>query len=231
MNKPSPRVAALLEKMHANRGRLLVAIDATASREPTWDMAMQLQSTMFETAAKLGGLDVQLCWYRGVDEVGHTPWFSDVHELVSRMSMIKCAAGTTKIGSVLQHVRAEHAREKIGAVIFVGDAVEESPHELYAATAGQPPWFLFQEGAAPVVMLDRYGAPVASFDTPVQQVEFVFREIARLTGGAYARFDSGAAARLEELLRAVAAFAVGGTKALANMQGEEARKLLGQVKS
>ena len=63
--QPSPRVAALLEKMHANRGRLLVAIDATASREPTWDMAMQLQSTMFETAAKLGGLDVQLVWYRG----------------------------------------------------------------------------------------------------------------------------------------------------------------------
>ena len=191
---------------------------------------MQLQSTMFETAAKLGGLDVQLVWYRGVDEVGHTPWLSDVHELVSRMSMIRCAAGTTKIGRLFQYVRTEHEREKIGAVIFVGDAVEESPYELYAATVGQPPWFLFQENDAPVVMLDRYGAPVASFDTPVQRVETVFREIARLTGGAYARFDSGAAATLGELLRAVAAFATGGTKALGDLRTDGARKLLSQMK-
>ena len=226
----SPRVAALLEKMRSNRGRLVFALDATMSRQPTWDLAVQLQSAMFEQAAKIGGLDIQLVCYRGVDEVGHTPWLSDVHELVSRMSMIKCDAGATKIGGVLRRVRAEHEREKIGAVIFVGDAVEEAPHELYAATVGQPPWFLFQENDAPVVTLDRYGAPVASFDTPVQQVETTFREIARMTGGAYARFDSGAAARLEQLLRAVAAFAVGGTKALANMRGEEARKLLGQMK-
>jgi hypothetical protein len=56
----SPRVAALLEKMRRNRGRLIFALDATASREPTWDMAAQLQASMFEQAAMIGGLDVQL---------------------------------------------------------------------------------------------------------------------------------------------------------------------------
>ena len=61
----SPRVAALLKKTKAARGRLIFALDATASREPTWDMAAQLQAAMFEEAAKIGGLDVQLVYYRG----------------------------------------------------------------------------------------------------------------------------------------------------------------------
>ena len=225
MNKPSARVAALLEKMRSNRGRLVFACDATMSRQPTWDLAVQLQSAMFEQAAKIGGLDIQLVWYRGIDEVAHTPWLSDVHALVSRMSMIKCDAGTTKIARVLRHVRAEHEREKIGAAIFVGDAVEEMPGELYDAAAGQPPWFLFQEDDLPAMTIDRFGAP-----TPEMTVESIFRKLAEITGGAYARFNAGAAAQLEKLLRAVAAFAAGGTKALANMQGEEARKLLRQMK-
>ena len=45
-----------------------------------------------------------------------------------------------------------------------------------------------------------------------------FREIARLTHGAYCRFDPGAAHQLAELLRAVAAYAAGGVKALAAVQ-------------
>jgi hypothetical protein len=121
----SPRVAALMDKIRRNRGRLIFALDATASREETWDMAAQLQASMFEEAAKVGGLDVQLVYYRGVDEVRCSSWFADAHELVGRMSMIKCRAGTTKIARVLQHIRTENAREKVSAAIFVGDAVEE----------------------------------------------------------------------------------------------------------
>ena len=189
MNKPSARVAALLEKTRSNRGRLVFACDATMSRQPTWDLAVQLQSVMFREAAKIGGLDIQLVWYRGVDEVGHTPWLSDVHELVSRMSMIKCDAGTTKIARVLRHVRAEHERETIGAAIFVGDAVEEAVGELYDAAVGQPPWFLFQEGDLPTVAVDRFGVPVST----TQTVESVFRKVAQTTGGAWARFDAHAA--------------------------------------
>jgi hypothetical protein len=207
-NQISPRVAALLERVRAIRGRLIFALDATASREGTWDMAAQLQASMFEEAARIGGLDVQLVYYRGVDEVRHSSWFPDAHELVRRMAMIKCEAGETKIARVLRHVRAEHAREKVSAVVFVGDACEENPRGLYDAAAGLPPVFLFQEGTGYVIYVDERGEHIVAH--PPLKVETVFREIARLTNGAYARFDAGAADKLKELLAAVATFAVGG---------------------
>jgi hypothetical protein len=210
--QPSPRVAALLEKMRRSRGRLIFALDATASREPTWDMAMQLQAEMFEEAAKIGGLDVQLVYYRGSDEVRQSSWLSDARELVTQMSAIKCRAGATKIARVLGHIRTQHELEKISAAIFIGDAVEEQPSKLYDVTADMGvPVFMFQEGN---------GA----------DVEQVFREIARLSGGAYGKFDAGAAKQLGELLRAVAAFAAGGIAALTNQNTDSARKLLGQLK-
>lgn len=233
MNSPSaqlsPRIEALLKKVRANRGRLIFALDATASREATWDMAAQLQAQMFEEAAAIGGLEVQLVYFRGVDEVRHSSWFSDAHELVSRMNAIRCMAGTTKIERVLRHIRNEHEREKTGAAILISDAVEEPPSELYAAATGLGvPVFLFQEGDGAVVYLNQRGEFVS--EHPPQKVEQVFRELARLTGGAYARFDAGAATKLRELLQAVAAFAVGGTAALANQGTDAARKLLGQMK-
>jgi hypothetical protein len=225
----SPRVAALLDKTRSNRGRLIFALDATASRESTWDMAAQLQARMFEETARIGSLDVQLVYYRGVDEVKCSSWFSDAHKLVSRMNTISCAGGTTKIARILRHIRTENAREKISAAIFVGDACEEIPAELYDAAAGLGvPVFLFQEGDGLVIYIDQRGEYIV--DHPPQKVETVFREIARLTNGAYAKFDAGAAARLNELLQAVAAFAVGGVSALSDLRTESARKLLGQLK-
>jgi hypothetical protein len=223
--QPSPRVAALLDKMRRSRGRLIFALDATGSREPTWDMAAQLQAQMFEEAARIGGLDVQLLYYRG-DEVRHSSWLSDAHELVNRMRTIRCMAGATKIARVLRHIRTEHEREKIAAAIFIGDAVEEHPRELYdAATDLGVPLFMFQEGDGEVVYLNQRGEPVER-----QSVEQAFREIARLSGGAFGKFDAAAAKQLGELLRAVAAFAVGGITALADQHTDSARKLLGQMK-
>ena len=110
-------------------------------------MAAQLQAQMFEEAARIGGLDIQLLYYRGSDEVQPSAWFSDAHELIKRMSTIRCEAGATKIAQVLRHIRTEHEREKISAAIFIGDAVEELPSELYAAAADLGvPMFVFQEG-------------------------------------------------------------------------------------
>jgi hypothetical protein len=227
--QPSARVEALLKKNRAARGRLIFALDATASRESTWDMAAQLQASMFEEATRIGGLDVQLVYYRGSDEVRHSSWFADAHELLSRMSAIRCMAGTTKIARILRHIRAEHEREKISAAIFIGDAVEEAPNGLYdAAVDLGVPLFVFGEGDGDVVYLNQRGE--FANECPPQKVEQVFRELARLTNGAYARFDAGAAKQLGEMLRAVAAFAVGGVKALANQNSESARKLLGQMK-
>ncbi|MBL4581974.1 MAG: hypothetical protein JKY29_09165, partial [Gammaproteobacteria bacterium] len=41
--------------------RLIFSLDATASRQGTWDVASQLQNEMFLSAQSLGGLNVQLC--------------------------------------------------------------------------------------------------------------------------------------------------------------------------
>lgn len=224
--QPSPRVAALLQKMRSSRGRLIFALDATGSREPTWDLATTLQTQMFEEAARIGGLDVQLVYYRGDNEVRQSPWLSDAHELIGQMRKIKCEYGATNIAQMLRLIKTEHERERIGAVIFIGDAVEERPTGLYdiAASIGAP-MFMFQEGNGAVIYHDHRGEPAGG-----QTVEEVFREIARLSGGAYGRFDAGAAKQLGELLRAVAAFATGGIAALANQNSESARLLLGQMK-
>jgi hypothetical protein len=90
------------------------------------------------------------------------------------------------------------------------------------------PLFMFQEGDGLALYVDQRGEFV--HEHPPQKVEEVFRELARLTNGAYARFDAGAAAKLGELLRAVAAFAVGGIAALADQHTDSARRLLGQMR-
>ena len=52
----------------ATRGRLIFALDATMSRQPLWDTACKLQGDMFRETAAIGGLDVQLVYYRGLAE-------------------------------------------------------------------------------------------------------------------------------------------------------------------
>jgi hypothetical protein len=193
------------------RARLAFALDATLSRERTWDLATTLQSEMFETVAKVGGLEVQLVYFRGLGKFEFSEWTTNAYTLAAQMRRVRCETGSTQILRTLTHIRSEHARKPIGAAVYVGDCVEEAPGVLYDAAARLPPLFLFQEGADP-------------------KAEVVFRELARLTKGAYAKFDSGAARELAELLRAVAAFAAGGMRALTDLRTEGARRLLTQLK-
>ena len=199
------------------RGRLVFALDATMSRQPTWDMACALQADMFREAASLGSLDIRLIYYRGFNECRATRWISDSAELAKLMGKIDCRGGNTQIGKVLVEARREAAESGVRAVVFVGDAMEESVDDL-CSKAGElgmlkVPVFMFQEGDDPVA-------------------EQVFRDIARLTGGAWCKFDPGAAAQLRELLRAAAAYAAGGRDALKRLSAREtgAAKLLGQMK-
>src|SRR4029077_8011790 len=62
-------IADFLESKHATAScaRLVFALDATASREPTWDLACSLQSQMFSEVATIGGLSIQLAFYRGIE--------------------------------------------------------------------------------------------------------------------------------------------------------------------
>ncbi|MBR0730354.1 VWA domain-containing protein [Bradyrhizobium japonicum] len=218
----TPRVAALMKKVHSTRGRLIFALDATASRGATWDIATRLQVEMFEEAAKVGGLDVQLVYFRG-DELKASSWLSDAGALITQMRDIRCIGGATQIERVLRHINAEHVCEKINAAIFIGDAVEELPINLYRAASMNVPMFLFQEGDNSVI-------DVNSGIVSTTKVEDVFRQLAAQTHGAYGKFNAGAANQLGELLRAVASFAVGGVAALANQRTEGARLLLSQVK-
>ena len=196
------------------RGRLIFALDATMSRQPTWDTALRLQAEMFEEAAKVGGLDVQLAYYRGFNECRTSRWVSDARALRDLMTTIDCRGGHTQIGRILAHARKETRRKKVNVLVFVGDAMEEKVDDL-AAAAGELGLlglrvFIFQEGRE-------------------ASVERAFREIARLSGGAYAHFDVKAAGQLAELLRAAAVYAAGGMKALAR-GGAGAKLLLQQLR-
>ena len=199
------------------RGRLIFALDATMSRQPTWDMACALQADMFREAASLGSLDIRLVYYRGLTECRASGWISDSVRLAKLMGKIDCRGGNTQIGKVLAEARREAKASGVRAVVFVGDAMEEGVDDL-CARAGElgmlkVPVFMFQEGHDPAA-------------------EQAFREIARLTGGAWCRFDPGAVAQLRELLRAVAAYAAGGREALMRLSTREsvAARLLGQMK-
>jgi hypothetical protein len=96
-------------------------------------------------------------------------------------------------------------------MVFIGDACEENPDTL-AITARKlgVPVFLFQEGDDP-------------------EVAEVFKNIARLTHGAYCQFDRGSAKQLADLLGAVAAYAAGGQEAL--LSSQTGVLLLQQLKS
>jgi hypothetical protein len=199
------------------RGRLVFALDATMSRQPTWDQACVLQAEMFREAAAAGGLDIQLVYYRSLAECRASPWVAEPERLGALMSRIDCRGGHTQISKILAHARRENDKARIGALVFVGDAMEESLDNLCAG-AGElglrsVPAFMFQEGYDPVC-------------------EQAFRELARLTRGAYCRFAPGAAHELGELLRAAAAYAAGGIKALADLKARHstgAAKLLEQL--
>jgi len=200
------------------RGRLIFAMDATASREPTWDRAIHIQSEMFSETEALGGLDVQLAYYRGFGEFRASEWVSDSKALVARMTAVRCLAGKTQIGRVLKNAIVEANKGQVGALVFVGDAMEENVDTL-GDLAGRLGLlgvraFIFHEGR----------------DAAAHRA---FQHIAKLTGGACCAFDSASAKQLRELLAAVAVYAAGGRAALEDYgkkKGGEALRLTHQVR-
>lgn len=215
-------VAAFLRRARraetGGEGRLIFALDATMSRQPTWDRACVLQAEMFAEAAALGGLAVQLVYYRGIGECRASKWVVDGARLAGLMSRIDCRGGHTQIARVLRHARTEALRDRVSALVLVGDAMEERLDDVCAA-AGE---------------LALAGCRVLAFqegrDTVAEQG---FREIARITGGAWCRFDLSAASELRDLLRAAAAYAAGGRAALEDLgrrHGDAAPLLLGQLR-
>ena len=222
---PSNEVDAFLTQVAATprpapdgvRGRLIFAMDATASRQPSWDRACHHQGELFRAAEDLGGLDVQLVFYRGLMECRSSPWTANAAALRNKMVSVRCLGGMTQIGRVLRHALKENAKQPVQALVFVGDCVEESMDDL-CAKAGElglhgVPVFIFHEGAEPTA---------AS----------AFRQIAKLSGGAYCQLDAASGDQLRQLLSAIAVFAAGGRAALEahGQANEEARRIAAQLR-
>ena len=222
----SQEVADFLEKLAMTpsvrsaegRGRLVFAMDATASRERTWDRACHIQGEMFKATDGLGGLEVQLVFFRGFGECKSSRWVSSSDALVRSMTAVRCLGGRTQIGKIFKHAMRETGKRKVNALVYVGDCVEEDVDEL-CHKAGElgvlgVPMFCFQEGN----------------DLTAMQA---FRQFARLTNGAYCPFDAASADQLRELLAAVAVYAAGGLRALENMGsrgGAAVKQITSQIK-
>ena len=214
------RKVALTPAAHGagQRGRLIFAMDATASREASWDQASHIQAEMFVATTALGGLEVQLAYYRGFREFKAAPWVTEARQMLARMTRVYCLAGNTQISRVLAHALKETKEKKVDALVFVGDCLEEDLDHL-GHLAGQlgllgVPCFMFHEGH------DQIAARA-------------FQQIARLSGGAFCRFDASSADQLKELLSAVAVYAAGGRKALTDFssrRGGMVLKLTHQLK-
>ena len=182
-------------------GRLIFAMDATASREPTWDRACALQGQMFVETAALGGIEVQLCYFRGFREFAASGWLRRSQELLRHMQAVRCRGGLTQIERVLKHAARQARETRISALVLIGDCMEEDVDRVCAA-AGElgllsVPVFAFHEGFDPIARR-------------------AFRQIAHLTRGAYCRFDLSSAQHLRDLLGAVAVYAAGGRRALSD---------------
>lgn len=198
-------------------GHLIFALDATASRQATWNQASALQADMFTNTKGLSGLQMQLVYFRGYDECRASPWLGNSAALLKMMEKISCEAGRTQIERVLKHAIAEAKRQPVQAVVFVGDSMEENVDDL-GNLAGQLkilglPVFVFQEG----------------YDV---HASMAFKQIASISGGAHCRFDSNSAAQLGQLLNAVAVFAAGGKAALLRLSktgSSQAAQLLEQL--
>ncbi|HEY1613077.1 MAG TPA: hypothetical protein VGF97_05200 [Rhizomicrobium sp.] len=181
------------------RGRLIFAVDATMSRQRTWDSASEIQRDMFDVARAIGGIGMQLVFFRGRGEFDASRWTTNPAALAERMSRVSCRSGFTQICRVLKHAADEAGRTNVRTLVLIGDSFEENPQAALDAAGALAlrgvRAFLFQEG-----------------DNP--DATAVFREIARLTGGVHARFDSTSIGRLRDLLRAAAVYAAGGLPAL-----------------
>lgn len=199
-------------------GKLIFAMDATASRANTWDMACKLQGDMFAKSSAVGSLELQLVFFRGYNECKSTKWLSNPMDLLRLMSKVTCLAGRTQIERVLRHAIAEARNGEVDALVYVGDCMEESLDTL-GSLAGElkllgAPLFIFQEGHDLVAS----GA---------------FKQLASVSGGAHCTLDHNSPQQLGQLLNAAAVYAAGGRGALnehAKLTGGMANKLLQQLK-
>ena len=171
------------------------------SRQPTWDLALELQADMFQRgqgggrARRAARLFPRLERMPGVEMGRATPRRSP-----GSCASVSCEGGLTQIRKVLSHARRESEEgqgqcARLCRRLHGGGRRPALPRSPASSACIGVPVFLFQEGHD-------------------AKAERAFKEIARLSRGAHCRFDAGSARQLRELLTAVAVYATGGRKAL-----------------
>lgn len=186
--------------------RIGFIVDATASREQTWETAQTVQGRMFQALAGLGKAEIRLVHFGGGDLADHG-WHADTRALARKMAGVRCRMGLTQIIPALQlFIAGEPAAD---AVILVGDAFEEEATEL-----------------APLLQLfrTRRVRVFSFFDGESGFSEDAYRKIAAETGGRFARF--GDDLPLGDLCEGVALLSGGGEQAARRLTNDNVRRLL-----
>jgi hypothetical protein len=194
------------QQVSTGRGRLLFALDATASRSETWTLASKLQAEMLRSVAR-DTLDLKVAYYRGT-KFGTTKWTSDGESLARAMSKIECITGQTQIKNVLEDALEENAKAHVHAIVLISDAMEENADELCVLASelgdAEVPCFMFHEAS----------------DDSLHSIEVAntYKQIAKRSGGEYFPFGTGSPAAIKKFadtLNAVAALAIGDGSAIA----------------
>lgn len=207
------RTAPPTKKPDTNIGFI---IDATASRQDTWDTAQKTQAAMLSELANgfADRVTIELVTFGG--DVLNAPTQAVSHiDAAKRLAEVECKAGSTQFIDALQPF-VERKDNRTKSIIIVGDFFEENIETVYdvARKLAQKKIkiFTFQEG---------------HYDN--DDTETFFRELARITGGAYAKF--GSPVQLSKLCADVIDLTLGGCNALRALNKiETPQTLLAQAK-
>lgn len=183
-------------------------IDATASREDTWEDAKTIQCDMFNQIAGMGQMRLRLVHFGG-DELTDRGYANSPDIVHAQMNETVCRGGSTQIIESLDALLASPDADQPRSIILVGDSFEEDSDALLerATTLADKKIkvYAFQEGDE-------------------SDAAYAFRMLAEKTGGAYAVF--GADMPLKELCQGVALQAIGGNAALFRLNNAAVRNLL-----
>jgi hypothetical protein len=209
-----------IEVKETRRGRLIVALDLTGSREHSLKHARIATAAMFDTIKALGAVSVKLVYFRGSDECRASQWHSNPDILSAAMRRLSCEAGYTQMARVLRLAMAE--KETVCGLVYVGDHCEDDADELrdLAALLGQRSCrlFMFHE--------------CADHDQRSLEAKPVFKRMAEISGGVYVEFKTDSGAVLREMLSNVGALAAAGAEGVRQVAlptTPEARQLQGRL--
>jgi hypothetical protein len=188
------RASGDLPSLPGSRKRLVVAFDATASRDASWAEAVPMMDMLLATLPDQ--LEVALGVHGGGKvKVKPNKFTTNIGKLRDQAAGIQCASGFTRLLDILAEA------QQADCVLYVGDCYEEGNPAKIADKLGR-------RGCRVIVLQEGDD----------ESARGVFAEIAERTGGALLPFNSGSLAEVRGLLQAIAVLAVEGREALEEKQ-------------